>query len=236
MRDYNMDLDEVASAIHERTAALVATHLFGFPLDVDRLRDIVDSASRRVGRPILVIQDCAHAFGARWKGRLVAADRDVALFGLNISKSMHSIFGGMVTTNDGRLAQRLRSWRDAHFRPAGASKGWMRRAYLAAAAAAFAPPAYSAVRWLQDAAPVLDHFARAYHLDDRIAFPPDYDVQMSAVEAAVGLVELPGVRGDAAASIGERSVLSKSTAPARRLGDAAARGRRDVVAFSDPRA
>ncbi|MFP5379715.1 MAG: DegT/DnrJ/EryC1/StrS family aminotransferase, partial [Vicinamibacteria bacterium] len=41
LADYNMDLDQVAAAINERTGAIVATHLFGFPLDLDRFGAIV---------------------------------------------------------------------------------------------------------------------------------------------------------------------------------------------------
>ena len=46
---------------------------------------------------VWVIQDCAHSFGAEWRGRLVSREGDVALYVLNISKVLSSIFGGMLT-------------------------------------------------------------------------------------------------------------------------------------------
>ena len=190
LADYNMDLDEVERAISPATRMIVATHLFGFPLDVDRLRAIASEAERRHGRKIWIVQDCAHAFGARWKGRLVAADPDIALFGLNISKSMTAIFGGMLTTADSSLAARVRAWRDAHERKAPATRALARRAYLVAATAAFQNSVYGAVRWLQDETPVLHRLTTAYHRDDEIRFPPDYQDAMLDVEAAVGLVQL----------------------------------------------
>ena len=92
--DYNSNLDQLEAAMNERTRAVVATHLFGYPLDVDQLNAIVRNAEARYGQKIWIIQDCAHSFGARWQGKLVCNEGDAALFGLNISKTITSIFGG----------------------------------------------------------------------------------------------------------------------------------------------
>jgi len=187
---YNMDLGQVEQAISPKTRMILATHLFGFPLDVDRLQTIVSAAERRLGQKIWVVQDCAHAFGARWQGRLAAAEPDVALFGLNISNTMTSIFGGMLTTSNGEIASKVRTWRDAHVTRPSALKSLERRAYLLAAAAAFQNSVYGAVRWLQDDTPVLNRVTKAYHRDEDIRFPPDYLDAMLDVEAAVGLEQL----------------------------------------------
>ncbi len=190
LRDYNMDLDQVEASISARTGAIVATHLFGYPLDVDRLAEIVRTAEARHGRKIWVVQDCAHAFGARWQGRLVCSAGDAGLFGLNVSKTITSIFGGMLTFGDVALGERVRAWRDANFSRAGWTKVLRRRLYLAAAWAAFNQRLYGMVDWLQNATPLLDHFTRAYHLDDQVRFPPDYADRMLDLEAEVGLVQL----------------------------------------------
>ena len=71
LHDFNMDLDQVAAAVNENTHAIIATHLFGYPLDIERLSEIVQEAEKRIGHKIWVIQDCAHAFGATWKDSLV---------------------------------------------------------------------------------------------------------------------------------------------------------------------
>ena len=190
LNDYNMDLDLVDQALNERTHAVVATHLFGYPLNVVKLKEIVNRAERRYGHKIWVIQDCAHSFGARWEGNSVCKAGDVALFGLGISKTITSIFGGMLTTNDVELSERLRIWRDANFRMPGKNKTWKRRLYLSASYLAFHNMAYGLVYWLQEATPLLQSFTDAYHLDDKIHFPPDFSDQMTAVEAQVGLVQL----------------------------------------------
>ncbi|HEY6356578.1 MAG TPA: DegT/DnrJ/EryC1/StrS family aminotransferase, partial [Burkholderiaceae bacterium] len=190
LSDYNMDLDLLPGAINAGTRAVVATHLFGYPLDLDRVEAIVAQAQARHGHKIWLIQDCAHSFGAAWGGRVVGSSGDVALYALNISKSMTAIFGGMLTFQDAELALRLRAWRDAHFRRASALKPWLRRLYLLAVAAAFTEPVYGLTWWLQEKTPLLDRLTRSYHLDEQIHFPPDHLDRMLDVEAAVGLAQL----------------------------------------------
>jgi dTDP-4-amino-4,6-dideoxygalactose transaminase len=190
MTDYNMDLDRLAAAITPRTAMIVATHLFGFPLDLDRLRAIVSSAEQRLGRKIWVVQDCAHAFGARWQGRLVCNEGDTALFGLNVSKVLSSIFGGMLTFTDRALAARVRAWRDLNLTPASAIKSVRRLAYLAALYPAFQQLPYGLVHFLQYRTTLLDRLTKAYHLDEAVRFPPDAGEQMLPIEARVGLAQL----------------------------------------------
>lgn len=188
--DYNMDLELLEAAITERTRAVVATHLFGYPQDLDRIERIVRRAEEKYGNKIWLIQDCAHSFGAEWEGKLVGESGDVALYALNISKMMTSIFGGMLTFKDERLADRVRSWRDEHFRKPGLFKGILRCLYLIAVYVAFSEPIYDLTWWLQEKTPLLNRLTKAYHLDNEIHFPPDYLDHMLPVEARVGLTQL----------------------------------------------
>jgi len=190
LHDYNMDLEQVEAAINERTRAIIATHLFGYPLNVDRLGAIVRAAEARLGHKIWVVQDCAHAFGARWQGKLVCNEGDAALFGLNISKMITSVFGGMITTNDPKLYEKLRAFRDKHFIQPGLLKHIRRFLYLLAVYLAFNERLYGLVNWLQEKTPLLDRLTKAYHLDDQIHFPPDYLDRMIELEARVGLAQL----------------------------------------------
>jgi perosamine synthetase len=188
--DYNMDLDQVADAITERTKAVIATHLFGYPLDVDRLAEIVREAENQVGHKIWVIQDCAHSFGAQWKGKQVCCAGDAALFGLNISKMITSIFGGMITTNDKVLYKKLRNYRSTHFKIPGFGKTIRRFLYLLAVYPVFHEQIYGFFYWLQEKTFLLNRFTKAYHLDDKIHFPPDHLDMMLPIEAKVGLAQL----------------------------------------------
>lgn len=190
LADYNMDLDLVEKAINDRTRAIIATHLFGYPLKVERLNEIVRAAEARIGHKIWVIQDCAHSFGAKWNDQLVCSEGDFALYGLNISKTINSIFGGMITTDDEEIYQELCKYRGLKFRPPGNVKNIMRASYLAAVAVGFSPHFYTIVDWLQHRTPLLKRLTHGYHLDDQIRFPPDYLDLMTAVEASVGCVQL----------------------------------------------
>ncbi|MFC1749414.1 DegT/DnrJ/EryC1/StrS family aminotransferase [Pseudomonadota bacterium] len=188
--DYNMDLTLLSEAITERTRAVVATHLFGYPMDIDRVEAIITDAEARYGHKIWLIQDCAHSFGASWEGRMVGTSGDVALYGLNISKMMTSIFGGMLTFQDQALADKVRAWRDSHFEQPRMAKSWLRRLYLLAIYIAFNERIYGITWWLQEKTPLLNKLTKSYHLDDKIHFPPDYLDRMLPVEAEVGLEQL----------------------------------------------
>ena len=188
--DYNMDLDLLPEAINEKTRAIVATHLFGYPLDLDRVERIVADAEARYGQKIWIVQDCAHSFGAEWKGRMVGTSGDTALYALNISKMITSIFGGMLTFRDKQLAEKVRTYRDANFHAARWYKPWLRRLYLAAATAAFNETVYGLTWWLQEKTPLLNRLTKSYHLDEKIHFPPDAFDRMLDMEAAVGLKQL----------------------------------------------
>lgn len=188
--DYNMDLDQVEAVINERTRAIIATHLFGYPLNVERLGEIVCAAEARLGHKIWVVQDCAHAFGARWQGKLVCNEGDAAFFGLGISKMFTSVFGGMITTDDPELYGKLRTFRDEHFVQPGLLKRVRRFLYLLAVYPTFNERIYGLVNWLEEETPLLDRLTKAYHLDEKIHFPPDYLDRMLDMEAQVGLAQL----------------------------------------------
>ena len=190
LQDYNMDLDQLAKAITQKTEAIIATHLFGYPLNIDRLSEIVREAEKKVGHKIWVIQDCAHSFGAEWKGKKVCSAGDAALFGLNISKIITSIFGGMITTSDKKLYQRLKNYRDTHFKIPVFFKTICRFLYILSVCQAFNERIYSLVYWLQENTKMLNSLTKAYHLDEKIRFPPDYLDQMLPIEASVGLAQL----------------------------------------------
>lgn len=190
LHDYNMSLVEIKAAISEKTRAIVATHLFGYPMNMKGIKSIIAEAEVHYGHKIWLISDCAHSFGASYEGVSVVTECDVALFGLNISKTMTSIFGGMLTTNNSELAQILRNWRDENFKTPSLLKGLQRRIYLSAVFVAFLYWIYNFVYWLQNETNLLSSLTDAYHLDDKIHLPPDYNEHLLPVEASVGLQQL----------------------------------------------
>jgi dTDP-4-amino-4,6-dideoxygalactose transaminase len=182
--DYNMRLDLVERAIGPRTGAIVATHLFGHPLDIDRLEEIVRAAERRLGRRIRLIQDCAHAFGATCRGRPVCNSGDAAIFGLSFGKTISAITGGMATLNDPDLYEQLKRFRDSRF----VARRWREQLALAlrliAAYAIYNERLYPLVRLVE---PLL---FGAYERDGAIALPSDHATHLGPLQARVGLAQL----------------------------------------------
>lgn len=190
MYDYNMNLDLAETLITPKTRAIIATHTFGYPQDLDRLEKIVENAEQKFGHKVWLIQDCCHAFGASWKGRIIGSSGDVAIYAFNISKLVTSIFGGMLTFQDKELANKVRNWRDIHYQKPSFLKSFKRRLYLLAVFFAFNSSIYGLVWWLQNRTPILNKLTKAYHLDNKIHFPPDFKDRMLEVEASVGLAQL----------------------------------------------
>ena len=180
---FNMDLALVDQALSRDTGALVATSLFGHPVDIDRLDRL---ASANPG--MAVIQDCAHSFVASWRGRPVNREGDAAIFGLNISKLATSIFGGMVTTDDPRLAARLREVRAQRVKPASRTKSFRRLAYLLAVSPAFQENVYGMVNRFERSG-LLDRFVR-YYDESKIDMPPDFLESLTPLEARTGISQL----------------------------------------------
>ncbi len=180
---YNMDLDAAEATITDRTGALIATPLFGYPVDLDRLDRI-----RQRHPELIVIQDCAHSFAAEWRGRPVHRQGTAAIFGLNVSKLMTSIFGGMVTTGDDDLAARLRARAAARLGPSTWRKSLLRLAYLLAAYPTFSRGGYGLVNRLERLG-LLASFVR-YYDEGEIDMPADYLEAMTAVEGRVGRAQV----------------------------------------------
>jgi len=103
---YNIDPEKVEKAITPRTKAIIPVHLFGQPADMD---DIMEIAERR---GLLVIEDACQAFGAVYKGRRVGSIGHAACFSFFPTKNLGTMGdGGLITTNDDQLAERIRQLR-----------------------------------------------------------------------------------------------------------------------------
>ena len=181
--DFNMDLELLNEKITDKTGAIIATSIFGYPVDLDKLNEIKSKYPQ-----IKIIQDCAHSFSAEWHGKPVQCAGDAAIYGLNISKMMTSVFGGMVTTDNSELAERLRCLRGQRLLKVGLVRSLKRRLYLAAVFVAFNPVIYAVVNWLERTG-FLNYFVK-YYDEGVIDMPVDYLSCLTSFEAEIGLVQL----------------------------------------------
>jgi len=106
-RTFNIDASLIEAAITGNTKAIIPVHLFGHPCDMDPILAIAKKAGLKV------IEDCAQAFGARYKGRVVGTFGDAGCFSFFPSKNLACYGdGGIVITGDTEVDARLRVLRN----------------------------------------------------------------------------------------------------------------------------
>jgi len=99
-RSFNIDTQDVAEKITEKTKAIIPVHLFGQPAEMDALKEIAQDHG------IALVEDAAQAHGAQYKGRKVGGLGDAGCFSFYATKNMTTGEGGMITTNNSELARR----------------------------------------------------------------------------------------------------------------------------------
>jgi perosamine synthetase len=120
-RAFNLDPDAVAAAVTERTRAIVAVDIFGYPCELAPLRELAD----RHG--LALIQDACEALGARYRGTRVGGHGPSAVFAFYPNKQITTGEGGMVTTHSEEEWRLLRSLRNQGRADSG---GWLEHARL----------------------------------------------------------------------------------------------------------
>jgi dTDP-4-amino-4,6-dideoxygalactose transaminase len=98
---FNITADAIERAMTARTVAVVPTHLWGLPCDMD---EIMAVAARH---GIAVIEDCAHALGAFYRDRPVGTVGDAAIFSFQTLKPLNAYGGGMAVVRDPAVAARV---------------------------------------------------------------------------------------------------------------------------------
>lgn len=102
-RTHNLDAARVESALTRRTKALLPTHLYGQPADLDPLLAIARESGLKL------VEDAAQAHGARYKGKRVGAHGDAVAWSFYPAKNLGAMGdGGAVTTDDSEIAERVR--------------------------------------------------------------------------------------------------------------------------------
>lgn len=103
LQTLNLDPNDLRNKITVRSKAVLVVHLFGHPADMDPIMDLARSSSLRV------IEDCAEAHGALYRGRKVGGIGDVGCFSFFANKVLSTGEGGMLTTNSVEIAERAKN-------------------------------------------------------------------------------------------------------------------------------
>lgn len=103
---YTIDPQLAEAAITAKTRAIIAVHLYGHPCDMDALVELTERSG------IYLVEDCAQAHGAKWRGRNVGTFGAVGCFSFYPTKNLGCIGdGGAIVSNDPKLAEKIRSLR-----------------------------------------------------------------------------------------------------------------------------
>ena len=106
---WNMDVTKIKKKINSRTAAIIAPHIYGLPIDMDPLMKIAKKYKLKV------IEDAAEVLGLKYKNRQCGSFGDVSIFSFYANKHITTGEGGMIVTDNKKIAERCRSLRNICF-------------------------------------------------------------------------------------------------------------------------
>jgi perosamine synthetase len=108
-RTWNMDVTQIEKKITRKTKAIMIVHIYGLPTDIDPILKL----ARKHG--LKVIEDAAEMHGQTYKGKPCGSFGDISIFSFYPNKHITTGEGGMVLTNDKRLAEKSREYRNLCF-------------------------------------------------------------------------------------------------------------------------
>jgi dTDP-4-amino-4,6-dideoxygalactose transaminase len=194
---FNLDPDALERCITDRTVAVVPTHLYGLPCRMDRILSIAHR------RGLKVIEDCAHAFGARFEDRQAGTMGDAAFFSFQTLKPLNTYGGGMAVARDPEVLAHVRAQAEAE--PWPSHERVTNRLKVGAAQRIFSRPpvftftAYPAllIASIYKARPDVYLWEKIRPLDP---MPDSYRERYTNVQAAIGLASLERIDGWTAAT------------------------------------
>jgi len=103
---YNINPEKIEEEITDRTKAIIVQHTFGNPCKMDRIMEIARKHN------LYVIEDCAHSLGTKYQNKKLGTIGDVAFFSFGRDKIISAVAGGMVTTNNNELGEKIKEFRN----------------------------------------------------------------------------------------------------------------------------
>ncbi|MFO8013996.1 MAG: DegT/DnrJ/EryC1/StrS family aminotransferase [Phycisphaerae bacterium] len=182
---YNMDVRLLEQAVTPRTKVIVAQHTYGYPCEMDGILAIAETH----GLP--VVEDCCLALGSTYKGRRCGTFGRAAYWSFQWNKPFTTGIGGMVTTDDGTLAEDIAALCEAECVPPPTGAALMLalqrlvyRTTIFPKTTAFATALF---RWLTRKGAVVGSSATCEFVPQ---MPPDFFMRMSGGQARAGLRQL----------------------------------------------
>ena len=102
--DFNLDVSDLKRKIGPKSKVVIVQHTFGLPAKMNEILKICRDFN------LILIEDCAHSLGAKYKGKLVGTMGDASFFSFSRDKVISSVYGGMVATNNEGLAKNIKQY------------------------------------------------------------------------------------------------------------------------------
>lgn len=107
----NMDLDDLARKISPKTKVIMLVHWGGYPNDLDKIKQIQETAKAMYGFKPAVIEDGAHSFGSTYKGKPIGTHGNLTMYSLQAIKHITSVDGGLLLSPHRELHKRAKLMR-----------------------------------------------------------------------------------------------------------------------------
>ena len=104
----NMDLDDLERKITPKTKVIMVVHWGGYPIDLDRIKKIQQKTKELYGFEPIVIEDCAHGIGSKYKGKRLGNHGNLCMFSFQAIKHITAVDGGMLTLPNQDLYDRAK--------------------------------------------------------------------------------------------------------------------------------
>lgn len=99
--NFNIDIADAKNKLSSLTKVLIVQHTFGMPGSLDKISSFCKKNN------LILLENCAHAFGATYKGKKIGTFGEAAFFSFGRDKIISSVWGGMAITNNNRLGKKL---------------------------------------------------------------------------------------------------------------------------------
>jgi len=182
LADYNMSLRALKAALTPQTQAVIATHLYGYPTDVNQIRNILGTDQ------IPVIEDSASGLLTFSPGT-AALQGDIGIYSFGPAKPLYTVQGGVAVTNSADLYQKLKAYREKEMGQLPGVIIAKRWANLLASYLVFNEPVYGLLHKAGVVGSQKQTGATEYETSPE-SMPADYATGYADFQARIGLVQL----------------------------------------------
>ena len=104
----NIDLTDLKNKLSEKTKVIYVVHWGGTPVDLNSLKELQEYSLQKFGFKPMIVEDCAHSFGAEYNNKKIGNNENICVFSLQAIKHLTTGDGGVITLPNQRLYERCK--------------------------------------------------------------------------------------------------------------------------------